>query len=304
MVLGKRLKNISGRAFSRLKKGTMTKRKGKIIVVALLVALFFPAAPVDARSIIKIGENINIAENERVDRAISVGGQITVSGMVENNVVILGGPIVLTGSAVVRGNVICIGGVVVRGSGALVFGKITEVNAGNILPAVASVFYEDTDEWSWLTNIIGFFLLVLLFTLALITAFLFPRPLNAIIEAIRDNKAGAFFWGLAGALLIAPFFMLLVLSVVGIPLIPLAFSAILLAFMAGFIAVSALLGQFVLSNTFRRPASLVPATLLGLILWWIIGWTPFYAGMLIKAAVVTAGFGGVLLTVCGGGRKK
>lgn len=286
-------------------KGKMITGKGKIISVALLLALFFPVAAAHAQTIIKIGRDIHIAENERVDSATAVGGQITVSGMVENNVMTFGGPVVLTGSAVVRGNVICIGGVVVRGNGSLVYGKITEVNAENIFPAVTSIFYDDTDEWSWLTDIISLFLLILLFTLALITAFLFPRPLSAVIDAIRDNKIAAFFWGLAGALLIAPFFMLLALSFVGIPLIPLAFSAILLAFMAGFIAVSALLGKFVLSNTFRRrQPSLVRETLLGLILWWVIGWAPFYAGMLIKAGVVTMGFGGVLLAVFGRGRKK
>jgi hypothetical protein len=50
--------------------------------------------------------------------------------------------------------------------------------------------------------------------------------------------------------MMAPFFMLLIFSFVGIPLIPLAFTATLLAFMFGFIAVSALLGKFVLTKTF------------------------------------------------------
>jgi len=73
---------------------------------------------------------------------------------------------------------------------------------------------------------------------------------NTIADSIQANKAKSFFWGALGTLMIAHFFMLLMFSFVGIPLIPLAFSAILLAFMFGLNAVSALLGKFVLTKTF------------------------------------------------------
>jgi hypothetical protein len=60
--------------------------------------------------------------------------------------------------------------------------------------------------------------------------------------------------------------MLLIFSFVNIPLIPLAFSAILLAFMFGFIAVGALLGKFVLTKTFPcHTQLLVCETLPGLL---------------------------------------
>jgi hypothetical protein len=234
-------------------------------IILIIIALILLAAPaVDAKNIIKIGKDINIGENQKINSAIAIGGQITVSGLVENNVITLGGSIVLTGAAVVRGNVVCIGGVVAQGNGAQIYGNITEV----------------------------------LFTLALLMAFLFPRPLNAIVSSIQENKAKSFFWGFLGTMMIAPFFMLLILSFVGIPLIPLAFSFILLAFMFGFISVSALLGKYVLTKVFRHhKQSLVRETLLGLVLWWIIGWTPFYVGMVVKTVVITIGFGGVLLVV-------
>lgn len=272
---------------------------GRIIIFVLIfLSLMFSALTVDAQTIIKVGRDIHIAENQRVDRAITLGGQITVSGLVEHHVVSVGGSIVLTSDAVVRGNVICIGGIVVRGNGAQVYGNITEVNSSNFLAAVSSAFYDDTDEWLWLTDVIYFCFFIFLFTLALMMAFLFPRPLNAIIFSIEENKLKSFFWGIFGTLMIAPFFALLVLSFIGIPLIPLTFSMILLAFMFGFIAASALLGRFVLKNIFRyHQPSLARETLLGLILWWMMGWAPFYSGVIIKAAVITIGFGGVLLAI-------
>ncbi len=282
-----------------MKTAKRFKMKRKIIFVSAFLALvILMAAPVDARNIIKIGKDINISEGQKVDNAIAIAGQITVNGLVENNVLTVGGSVVLTNAAVVRGNVICIGGVVVQGNGAQVFGNITEVNSSNISTALSSAFFGDMDAWTWLVDIIYFCFFAMILMLALFMAVLFPRPLNAIANSIHDNKAKSFFWGALGTLMIAPFFMLLILSFIGIPLIPLIFSAILLAFMFGFIAVSALLGKFILTKAFpRHKQSLVRETLLGLILWWIIGWMPFYIGMVIKAGVITIGFGGVLLTL-------
>ena len=270
----------------------------KFIAIAVLALIFLTAPSVYAKNIIKVGKDINIGNDQIVNNAVAVAGQITVSGLVENDVVTVGGSIVLTNAAVIRGNVICIGGVVVQGNGAQVYGDITEVNSSNISTAIASAFYGDMDAWSWLVDIIYFCFFAMMFTLALLMAFLFPRPLNAIVNSIQGNKTKSFFWGALATLMITPFFMLLLFSFIGIPLIPLAFAAILLAFMFGFIGISALLGKFVLTRTFHHhKQSLVRETLLGLILWWIIGWIPFYIGMVIKTVVITIGLGGVFLAI-------
>lgn len=285
----------------RFRHGNFT----KTIIFVFLALVFFFASPACAQNIVKIGRDIQIGAGQKADYVIAVGSQVTVNGLVENNVVTLGGSVVLASGAVVRGNVICIGGVVAQGNGAQVFGDITEINSSNILAAFSSAFYDNTDEWSLLVDVIYFCFFVLLFSFALLMAFLFPRPLNTIVSSIRENKIKSFLLGAAGTLMIAPLFMLLILSFIGIPLIPLVFSLILLAFMFGFISVSALLGNFVLTNAFRHhKKSLIRETLLGLILWWIIGWTPFYLGMIIKAVVITIGFGGVLLVLFHHGHNR
>ena len=273
-------------------------RRKFIAAIAVLALIFLTAASVNAKNIIKVGKDINIGKDQIVNNAVAIAGQITISGLVENNVVTIGGSIVLTNEAVVRGNVVCIGGVVVQGNGAQVFGNITEINSSNISSVVASAFQRDMDAWSWLVDIIKLCFFAMILMLALLTAFLFPRPLNAIVNSIQGNKTKSFFWGFLATLMIAPFFMLLVFSFIGIPLIPVAFAVLLLAFMFGFISVSALLGDFVLTKIFHRHnKSLVGETMLGLILWWFIGWVPFDIGMIIQMAVITIGFGGVFLTL-------
>ncbi len=273
-------------------------RRKFIAAITILALIFMTAASVNAKNIIKVGKDINIGNDQTVNNAVAVAGQITVSGLVENNVVTIGGSIVLTNEAVVRGNVVCIGGVVVQGNGAQVFGNITEINSSNISTVIASALQGDMDAWSWLVDIIKLCFFAMILMLALLTAFLFPRPLNAIADSIRGNKTKSFFWGFLATLMIAPFFMLLVFSFIGIPLIPLAFAALLLAFMFGFISVSALLGNFILTKFFRRHnKSLVRETMLGLILWWFISWVPFDIGIIIQMVVITIGLGGVFLTL-------
>ena len=273
-------------------------KKQFIFFITVLALICMAASPVDAKNIIKIGKDISINRSEVVNHAFAVAGQITVSGLVENNVTTVGGSIVLTGEAVVRGNVTCIGGVVVMGNGAQVYGNITEINSSNISTALASLFYGDMDAWDWLVDIIYLCFFTMLFMLAVMLAFLFPRPLNAVAAAIQGNKTKSFFWGALATLMIVPFFMLLVFSFIGIPLIPFAFAGILLAFMFGFIGVSSLMGRYTLTKVFRNhKQSTVRETLFGLVLLWLIGWIPFYLGMIFKAIVITTGFGGVLLAV-------
>ena len=204
----------------------------------------------------------------------------------------------LTNKAVVRGNVICIGGVVAQGNGSQVYGDITEINSSNISSAIASVFSGDWEGWPLIINFIYFCFFAVIFIVALLMAILIPRPLIAIADTIQDNKTKSFFWGFFATLMIPPFFFLLIISIIGITLIPLIFAALLLAFMFGFIGVSALIGNFILTKIFRRhKKSLVQETILGLILLWSIGWIPFYIGMIIKTVVITIGFGGVFLAL-------
>src|SRR4030065_2009728 len=160
----------------------------------------------------------------------------------------LGGSVVLTSKALVRGNVVCIGGVIARGSGAQVFGKVKEINSSNISAIIISFFRGEPEGWSALFNIISLYFQGLIFILAMLTAFILPRPLTAIKQSIQKSKMKSFFWGLVATLMITPFFILLVFSIAGFYLIPLAFTALLMTFILGYIAAAALLGGIILEK--------------------------------------------------------
>ena len=270
----------------------------KFVCILTFLTIFLLASfSTQANNVFKIGDDVTIEEQQKVNNVVVIGGQKTISGLVENNVVAVGGSIVLTSKALVRGNVVCIGGVIARGSDAQVFGKMKEINSSNISTFINSFFRGEPEGWSALFNIISLYFQGLIFILAMLTAFILPRPLTAIKQSIQKSKMKSFFWGLVATLMITPFFILLVISIAGIYLIPLAFTALLMTFILGYIAAAALLGDIILAKIVRgHKKPLIIETILGLILLLVIGWIPFI-GWLIKAFAVTSGFGGVLLVV-------
>ena len=265
----------------------------------MAIAFIFLLSPsVEAKNVFKAGSDIAVEEGQTVNNIVCIGGQVTVNGLVEQNILAIAGSVVLTHKAVVRGNVVVVGGVVVRGSGSQIFGDITEINSSTLSDAINSAMRGELDGWSLILNIISLCFFAIILIIALIMTLLIPRSLAIIANAIQTNKIKSLLWGFLTTLMIVPFFMLLAISIIGIFLIPLAFTALLLAAIVGFIAFSSLLGNFIITKIFHGyKKSLVKETLVGLSLLWILGWIPFYIGMLIKVLAITFGLGGVWLTL-------
>jgi hypothetical protein len=266
--------------------------------ILVLAALLLLSPPVEAKNIFKAGRDIIVEHEQQVNNVVSIGGQITVSGLVEQNVLAIGGSVVLTNNAVVRGNVIVVGGVVARGSGALVFGDITEINSATLSEAFTSAMRGELSGWSLILDVISLCFLAIILIIALFITLLTPRALTAITETIEEHTVKSFFWGFLTTLLIVPFFMLLAVSIIGIFLIPVTFTVLILASIIGFIAVGSLVGNFVIARLFRNATkSLVKETMLGLSLLWLLGWAPFYIGMVVKVLAITFGLGGFVLAL-------
>jgi len=269
------------------------------IIVAVFSLILLSGHPAEAGSIIKVGDDITVERNQEVSTVIVIGGQATIHGLVENNVFVAGGSVVLSSQSVVRGNVICIGGVIVQGSEAQVFGDITEINSASVTNAFSSVLKGEMEGWSLILNIISICFFAVIFIIALLIIFLVPRPLIVVSHQIQRHKAKSFFWGFLATLMMAPFFMLLVFSIIGITLIPLVFTLLFVAFILGYVAAGKIIGNFILTKTSsNKMKSLAGETILGLIILWIVGWIP-YIGWFVKLIALTFGLGGVLVALFG-----
>jgi hypothetical protein len=273
-------------------------KKNTLLVFPLIAVIFlFSASLVRAESanIFKIGSNVTIEEGTKVRNVLAIGGQITVDGVVENNVVSIGGSIVLTKTAVVGGSVFTLGGVIVRGRGSEVYGTLTEINTDDISAAITKALSEEWEGWSWIFAIVSLSIFLGILLVTILTVFLIPKPVQLISSAIKEKPFKVTVWGLIGLVLVVPLAVLLAISVIGIVLIPLEMAIVLFAVILGFIAVSQLVGRKLFTVLKRHDQSLMRETIWGLIVLWLIGWIP-YVGWMIKMCAIVMGLGGVFLT--------
>jgi len=271
------------------------KKKTVLILIVGLFLCFVTTVRAESSNVVKIGSDVIIEEGTKVHNVLSLGGQVTVDGVVENNIVAIGGSIVLTRTAVVGGDVFALGGIIVRGRGAEVHGNLSEINADDISAAIANALSEEWEGWSWIFAVISISIFLGVLLITILTVFLIPKPIRLISSAIKEKPFKVTAWGLAGLVLVVPLALLLAISVVGIVLIPLEMTIVLCAVLLGFIAVSQLVGRKLFTILKRHDQSMMRETIWGLVILWLIGWIP-YVGWLVKMCAIVLGLGGVLLT--------
>lgn len=271
--------------------------KSAILYLTVLPLLlgFLSVARAEPASIVKINNDVVIEENMKVRNVFVFGGQITVSGTVEQHVVAVGGSVVLTRTAVVGGDAVALGGIVAVGNGADVRGAVTEINSSNISDAISDLLSDDWEGWSWLFAIFSVVVFAITLVIAIPIVALLPKPILTVSEGISMHTYLATIAGFVGLLMIMPVAVLLTLSVIGIVLIPLEMVLVVCASIFGFIAVARILGKKILTLTKRPGESLIRQTFWGLLVLWIIGWVP-YIGWMIKVLAIVVGLGGVIIT--------
>jgi hypothetical protein len=268
------------------------------LIVLLMAGLLLGSGTVWAsedKSIIKIGSDVTIESGMKVRNVVAIGGQITVDGTVDNNVVAIGGSVVLAKKAVVGGSVTALGGVIVSARDAQVGGSMMEINSSNLYETLAAAMSAEWEGWSWIFAVISLAIFLVILVVALLVVALLPKPVRIVAEAIRENTFKVVLCGLLGLVLIAPLALLLTISVVGIALIPLEVIIVVASVLLGFIAVGQLIGGMVLRLLKRPNPATVRATFWGLIVLWLVGWIP-YIGWMVKAVAIVLGLGAVLIT--------
>jgi hypothetical protein len=274
-------------------------KKASVGLIVLIVLGLFPGAVTvrasEDKSIVKIGSDVTIESGMKVRNVVTIGGQITVDGTVDNNVVAVGGSVVLTKTAVVGGNVLSLGGVIVSARDAQVGGSLTEINSSNLYETLTAALGTEWEGWSWIFAVISLAIFLVILVVALLISALLPKPVGIVAEAIRDNTFKVVLCGLLGLVLIVPLALLLTVSVVGIALIPLEVIIVVCSVLLGFIAVGQLIGGKFLRLLGRPNRGVVRQTFWGLIVLWLIGWIP-YIGWMIKASAIVLGLGAVLIT--------
>ena len=307
----------------------MKKRFQLAVLLVLLLALALPGTAY-ARGLFEdkvvFGGNFTLQSGETLDGALLVfggtadlesgstvakdvvvmGGTVAAQGVIEGDVVAIGGQVDLGASAVVQGDVAAIGATVNQAPGATVEGRLVTQIEGPMTLSIAKGIQLPAVRMAGFPSIFGvgwFFLKILLWmVLAAVVVLFIPERTRRAADTVVSQPLISGGLGLLTAVILPPVLVVLGITICLLPLALLALVAAVLIWAFGLIAiayelgvrlaglakqewapaVNAGFGAFVLMLILNTVGTLVPC----------VGWVlPFLVGCI--------GFGAVVLTRLG-----
>ena len=226
----------------------------------------------DDGEVVKIGGNYVLPKDQEVERLVVISGLARIEGTVKDEMVVIAGGATLAGSARVQGNVVVLGGTVEVEEGATVQRDLVVLGGGLEVPPGFEPGGEQVSIGAfptggmlaevipWFTQ--GLFLgrpivpsltwiwavVAVLALLYLLINFIFSGPVHACAQALADKPLSVGLVGMLVLVLIAPLSLMLVVSVIGLVLIPFFWVMLLVAGLVGSVGVARWIGTRVLAE--------------------------------------------------------
>jgi hypothetical protein len=282
----------------------MEMKKLILIMLAVPLLVFLLAGPAWAQvdgqdgSITRFGEDVEVEEGETVGGSVTVfGGDVLIAGTVDGSVAVIGGDAKLESTAVVNGSLSAVGGRIEREAGSRVTGSVT--SGSQFFPGGRS--FVNPSTWFGFSLLASFLMLIGTLALGAMVVALIPDHTEKIAMFIAREPWQSIGWGFLLALLVIPAIILLAVTIIGIPLIPILAIFAAVAYIYGYIAASLLIGKRIFEVSKAVGASLIVETLVGLLVVGLLRFIPFVGG-LIGLVIGLLGFGAVMITKFGTGR--
>ena len=183
------------------------------------------------------GKSIIIDEDERlISDIVIISGDVTVNGMVQGDVVVIGGNIYVNSTGYIRGDATAIGGQVKKEEGAKITGSSVSIG----LPFMV------LPRGSWMQAFEVILLFVMAFSLffSALSISLFPGPVRRISTQLAHHPIKSFLLGYVfyiGSFIV---WLLLLVSVIGIPLALIGQPvAMIIVIIFGYAAINIVLGD-------------------------------------------------------------
>lgn len=202
---------------------------------------------------IRVGRDYHLpADQIAGSPVIVIGGSATIEGRVDDELVVIGGPVRIGPAAQIRGNVVSLGGELDVADTAEIYGEIHDV--GVLWPEIRFAVSDwlwgiDRGWWAAFTLAGTVFRFTLIMLVSCLLALLAPGWIRRVGDRITDAPLASGFIGVATQMLIVPVFLVavtgMVLTIIGIPfllLVPFVLLAFLVWWVAGFASVAALVG--------------------------------------------------------------
>lgn len=196
-----------------------------------------------------LGGSMDVNGKIKGDAAI-LGGDVVNKGTIDGDVMVAGGNIKLDSGSVVTGDIAVIGGSLAKDTNATVQGEIKSVNIkilNKTLPKFKGLLKLPEVMPSAITHSASAMVLIIIlagfFVIAMLVALLFPRSVESITQKTQINVWIPIAIGFGMQILIVPLIVLLAVSLIGIPIIPLFILGLFVCLLLGLTSVFYLVGS-------------------------------------------------------------
>jgi len=259
----------------------------KFLVILAVLMLIFPGTALadGTNDRVQIQGDVTVGPNEVIlGDAVAVMGNVTVDGKVMGDVVAVMGNVTVNGE--VMGNITAIGGRVTRSDTARIHGNVNQVGVGEgigeIIKNVAKYGIHWRPGWNRgitifnmgfpnVFRIMKFLGLIALSSLAII---LFPNSIKSCADVADREPGRRFLIGFLAILLMPMALVLMAITIIGIPLIPLAILLVAAAGFYGYLGISIFLGRKLNEQLHIKP-NIFAEYILGAVLLWLVQLVPF-----------------------------
>jgi hypothetical protein len=243
--------------------------------------------------IVKAGSDIVIEEDELVEGDVTgLGADVTVEGKVEGSVVAVGGDIIVTSTGEIEKDATSVGGYIRKQPGGVIRGEVVEVD---FMPRDMLRMPFRPGVPRGFPFMVGIFKILFLLFMGLVVFSVAPDHVKRVKIKLEKEMLKSGLVGLLGEILILPIFILLIITIIGIPVAILVEPLlIILAGILGYTAASLYIGEKIRENTNIKPQTALLTVFLGIIAVELI---PVLA-MFIRVAGAPGSGVGLALMIC------
>lgn len=261
------------------------------IVILISVILLYPQPTFAADNIVQVAEDVIIDENSTFDEVTVIYGNCDISGRVNDSVVVVGGNLTLGPRSRVEKDVTVVMGKIDRIDGSYVGGDITRIAIPKFLP-LAKGFV--SHGWLALLAIVGIAALIGVIAVAMLIAALMPGHIDSIVTRLENSFFLMAFMGIVWSIMSVVISGLLIVSIIGILLIPIVVIIVVISYIIGYVASSEFIGKNVAAS-FKKAVHPIVGLIIGVLVLFLIGLVPV-VGNFIQLVFILAGFGACVTT--------
>lgn len=303
-----------------------------IVLVVLLAAV--PTVSAD----VGFGKEVVVRKGSTVDEAVSFGDDVRVFGTVDGDAVSFGGDVIIENGGKVRKQAISFGGdVIVKQNGTVkdaaslggevhvrdggtITGKTDDVTFLPIPHIVKSLPWSFTNGFPNIFRLVfggplfGFFgaagfaigMIILFFKLivsmafAAVVTYLFPGHVSRMAGFLQNELPKSIVAGLVFTILIPVAVLMLIISILGIPIVPILILAIIIGYIFGTAGIALWIGRIIPESEGR---TLMVNVMLGVLAISVVKFLPVVGGI-VGIILWMCAIGVVLLTRFGSGSAR